>query len=126
MSYIKRKRRNRFRRDRIAYRGLKERTVTRYSRSKIYLAEKDISELLNIDKSLVKIRPTSSGIKIKIPASINIDQNLESIIIDKARSLVNDATFHKATHDTINDEHVLNFKLLDVKKPRGVPRPKQR
>lgn len=124
MSYIKRKRRNRFRRDRIAYRGLKERTVTRYSRSKIYLAEKDISELLNIDKSLVKIRPTSSGIKIKIPASINVDQNLESAIIDKARSLMNGTTFHNVTHDTINDEHVLNFKLLDVKKPKGVPRPK--
>lgn len=80
MSYIKRKRRNRFRRDRIAYRGLKERTVTRYSRSKIYLAEKDISELLNIDKSLVKIRPTSSGIKIEIPASIDINKNIEAAI----------------------------------------------
>lgn len=124
MSYIKHKRRNRFRRDRIAYRGLKERTVTRYSRSKKYLAEKDISELLNIDKSLVKVRPILSGIQIKIPASINIDQNLESVIIDKACSLMNDATLHKVTHDTINDEHVLNIRLLDVKKPKGIPRPK--
>lgn len=124
MSYIKRKRRNRFRRDRIAYRGLKERTVTRYSRSKIYLAEKDISELLNIDKSLVKIRPTSSGIKIEIPASIDINKNIEAAIIDKTRSLMNDATFHNVTHDTINDEHVLNIRLLDVKKPKGIPRPK--
>lgn len=88
MSYYKRKRQSRIKRGHLAYRGLKERTVTRYSRSKIYLAEKDISELLNIDKSLVKIRPTSSGIKIKIPASINIDQNLESKLLKKARSLI--------------------------------------
>lgn len=124
MSYYKRKRQSRIKRGHLAYRGLKERTKPRYTISRIYHAEKEISELLNIDKSLVKVRPTSSGIKIKIPASINVDQNLESAIIDKARSLMNGTTFHNVTHDTINDEHVLNFKLLDVKKPKGVPRPK--
>lgn len=110
MSYIKRKRRNRFRRDRIAYRGLKERTVTRYSRSKIYLAEKDISELLNIDKSLVKIRPTSSGIKIKIPASINIDQNLESKLLKKARSLIKERIKSETIKKIDGDKRVYELK----------------
>lgn len=110
MSYYKRKRQSRIKRGHLAYRGLKERTVTRYSRSKIYLAEKDISELLNIDKSLVKIRPTSSGIKIKIPASINIDQNLESKLLKKARSLIKERIKSETIKKTDGDKRVYELK----------------
>ena len=110
MSYYKRKRQSRIKRGHLAYRGLKERTVTRYSRSKIYLAEKDISELLNIDKSLVKIRPTSSGIKIKIPASINIDQNLESKLLKKARSLIKERIKSETIKKTDGDKRVDELK----------------
>lgn len=110
MSYYKRKRQSRIKRGHLAYRGLKERTVTRYSRSKIYLAEKDISELLNIDKSLVKIRPTSSGIKIKIPASINIDQNLESKLLKKARSLIKERIKSETIKKIDGDKRVYELK----------------
>ena len=110
MSYYKRKRQSRIKRGHLAYRGLKERTVTRYSRSKIYLAEKDISELLNIDKSLVKIRPTSSGIKIKIPASINIDQNLESKLLKKVRSLIRERIKSETIKKIDGDKRVYELK----------------
>lgn len=107
---FKRKRQNRFRRDRIAYRGLKERTKPRYTISRIYHAEKEISELLNIDKSLVKVRPTSSGIKIKIPASINVDQNLESKLLKKARSLIKERIKSETIKKIDGDKRVYELK----------------
>lgn len=110
MSYYKRKRQSRIKRGHLAYRGLKERTKPRYTISKIYLAEKDISELLNIDKSLVKIRPTSSGIKIKIPASINIDQNLESKLLKKARSLIKERIKSETIKKIDGDKRVYELK----------------
>lgn len=110
MSYYKRKRQSRIKRGHLAYRGLKERTKPRYTISRIYHAEKEISELLNIDKSLVKVRPTSSGIKIKIPASINIDQNLESKLLKKVRSLIRERIKSETTQIIDGDKRVYVLK----------------